>query len=275
VATGEASGLLVRGKSVEVPGLTILGPRDAPWAFLEARDRRQRPQAAWVRQIIVHTTNGTWPHGEPIPGAGRGGRDKQIAEYWSTSPEGRAQSGGAHLVVDNDGSIVCLADLALVEAYHATVSNPWSIGIEMFQESGAQHGGRIYEAVLASTVQLVLALCRVFELPLQIPGRTYPNAPMGRMVAGGPDMVGVFGHRDNTHDRGRGDPGDEIFARLRKAGAEPLDFDAREDLRVWKRRQQKLNGMGERLVEDGIAGPRTIAAMRRRGFEHGRALDAA
>ena len=117
---------------------------------------------------------------------------------------------------------------------------------------------------------------------------------------GGPDMVGVFGHRDvawrfpwqltpgqqrgypnGYSDRGRGDPGDEIFARLRAAGAEALDFDAREDLELWRRRQRKLNGITEqrgacRVIDvDGIAGPATMALLRHHGFASGPELDLA
>lgn len=261
----EARGLLIGGEHVEIPGLTVIGPGDVPWAKLSPRDYRKRPAGAWVRQIIVHTTKGVWP--QPIlAGAGPGGRDKNVADYWSTSDE----SGGAHLVIDNDGSVLCLCDLALDAAYHATTSNMWSIGIEMYQEPG---GGGIYERVLETTAFLVGWLCQRFGIAFQIPRRTYNNDAIDRMkFDGGPDMVGVFGHRDNAWDflrktssRGRGDPGDEVYRRLERAGAEPLDFQAREDLAVWKRRQLALNALGEHLTVDGIAGPATMAACRRHG----------
>lgn len=210
------TGLLINGELVPVRGLEVLPPAShggPAFARLEARDyRTRRPNVqtsdpddlVWIRQIIIHTTLGVWPHGDPLPGAGRGGRDKQIADYWHSTTEGKASSGGAHLVVDNDGSVACLCDLVCVEAYHATVSNPWSIGIEMYQES-APNRGRLYEAVLASTVRLVVALCERFEIPLQIPS-AYAGAPRQRLLNGGPDVVGVIGHRDNTTQRGRGDP---------------------------------------------------------------------
>lgn len=258
----EATGLLIGGKHVPIEGLTVIGPGDVPWAKLSPRDYRKRPAGAWVRQIIVHTTKGDWPQ-TILPGAGPGGRDKNVADYWSTSDE----SGGAQLVVDSDGSVLCLADLALDAAYHATTSNMWSIGIEMYQEQG----GGIYDRVLETTTFLVRWLCDRFRIAFQFPRRTYNNDAIDRMkFDGGPDMVGVFGHRDNAWDfhrktssRGRGDPGDEIYRRLELAGAEGFDFQAREDIAVWRRRQQWLNGQGEQLVVDGIAGPATITAVRR------------
>ncbi|HWU86527.1 MAG TPA: N-acetylmuramoyl-L-alanine amidase, partial [Kofleriaceae bacterium] len=235
---------------------------------------RQRPPGEWIRQIIVHTTWGGWPH-VIVPGAGPRGGAKITADYWHTSPDGKRQSGGAHLVVDEDGSIACLADVVRVEAYHATWSNPWSVGIEMFQWPS----GRIREATLDATVALVRALCEQLAIPFQIPARAYPGAPIVRMSRGGADMAGVFGHRDNTAERGRGDPGDEIWRRLELAGAEPLDFDAHEDLVVWRRRQHRLNelavqcGLIERVAADGLAGPATLSALRRHGFSSGRGLD--
>lgn len=260
-----SGGLLIGGHVVPVPGLTIRNPTDTPWCRLDAGDYRAR-RTPWVRQIIVHTTKGKWPQ-HVKPGAGAGGRDQWVAEFWRGDPEHSA----AQLVVDNDGSIACLTDLAHTCAYHAGLSNDWSIGIEMYQELD----GGVHEAVYAATIPLVVALCEQFSIPLQMPSRRYNNAPMGRMVSGGPDMIGVFGHRDNTSRRGRGDPGDEFFRRLELAGAEAFDYELRADLATWRRRQMYLVAMfSERLTVDGKPGPSTIAAMRRHGFASGRAIPA-
>lgn len=257
-------GLLIAGVVVPVDGLEILNPVDGPnWCRLAAGDYTKR-RTTWIRQIIVHTTKGLWPQ-HVIPGAGKGGRDRVVADFWRNDPTHSA----AHLVVDTDGSVACLADLARDAAYHATVSNDWSIGIEMYQESN----GGLYEATIASTVRLVAALCARFSIPFQIP--TPYVGPIARMTSGGKDCVGVFGHRDNTTRRGRGDPGDLVMAELQLAGAERLDFAAGEDLAFWKRRQRKLNAMGEKLDVDGIAGPATMRALRARGFTSGRELDRA
>ena len=259
-------GLLIAGVVIAVDGLEIDNPATASWCKLHPDDYRRR-KSTWIRQVIVHTTKGRWPQ-HVKPGAGPGGRDKSVAEYWYRDPDGRKQS-AAHLVVDNDGTVACLADVASTCAYHATVSNDWSVGIEIYQEAD----GGIYEAAIASTVRLVDALCEHLSIPFQIP-HAY-RGPLYRMLPGGKDCAGVFGHRDNTHDRGRGDPGDVIFAELELAGAERVDFERGEDLEVWSRRQRKLNAMGETLTVDGLAGPGTMRAMRRHGLASGRELDAA
>src|SRR5262249_26980222 len=97
----------------------------------------------------------------------------------------------------------------------------------------------------------------------------YKNEPLRRMVDGGESCVGVFGHRDNTGQRGFGDPGDEIFARLAAAGAERFDHNAGEDLDVWKDRQRALSGNGTTLTIDGIPGPSTVLALKAAGRADG------
>lgn len=249
------SGLLVNKKHIPVQDLNIVNPEDADWCRLEARDCSRRP-TTWVRQIILHTTKGAWPQ-SVLAGGGRGGKARFAADMW----RGETKQSGAHIVIDNDGTVACLCDLATTQAYHATVSNAWSIGIEMYQEAG----NGIHEAVYDATVKLVPALCRIFGIQFQIPKLPYGGAPLRRMADGGKLCVGVFGHRDNTERRGRGDPGDEIFARLAKVGAEAFDHDAEEDLDVWKARQTELNQRGAKLMVDGVPGPGTVAALQTAG----------
>ena len=252
-------GLLVNDKQIPVDGLSIINPSDHGWCCLEPKDHTRRP-TPWVRQIILHTTKGDWPQ-TVLDGRGAGGKARVAADMWRSDPTPSA----AHIVVDNDGTVACLCDLATTEAYHATVSNPWSIGIEMYQESGSGVHAAVYEA----TVKLVPALCRIFGIQFQIPRLAYKNRPLRRMVDGGKACVGVFGHRDNTDRRGRGDPGDEIFARLAAAGAEAFDHDAEEDLKAWKARQAELNQGGAGLTVDGVPGPSTVAALRAAGHPDG------
>lgn len=259
------SGLLIAGHVIEVPGVDIANPLDASWCNLSPRDYRAR-RSSWIRQIILHTTKGLKVQ-HIIPGVGPGGKDEDVAAYWRLEQRQSA----APIVVDTDRTAGCLCDVVKTNAYAATVSNDWSISIEMYQLSD----GGVYESTLQSTVAIVLALCDVLQIPLQVPSRRYPNAPITRMIHGGPDMVGVFGHRDNTTERGWGDPGDEIGRRLLAAGAEAFDFESREDIEVWKRRQLYLNAIfGERLAVDGQAGPGTMAALRRHGFKSGRDIPA-
>jgi hypothetical protein len=256
-----AGGLLVAGLVVPVPGLEVINPVNGPaWCKLDPGDYRRR-RTKWTRAVVLHTTKGIWPQ-HVIPGAGPGGKDKHVASWWHRDPEHSA----AHIVIDTDGSVACLADLATVCAYHATVSNEWTVGIELYQLGN----GGIYEATLAAAGVLVPAICEALSIPFQMVGDEYRNRPLRRLVDGGPDVVGVYGHRHNTHRRGRGDPGDAVFTELELRGAERFDFDAGEDLAAWKRRQQHLG-----VKADGIAGPATMAALRRAGFACGRDVDAA
>lgn len=252
-------GLLINGNEHPVQGLDIINSNDAAWCRLDQKDFRWR-STSWVRQIIVHTTKGNSPL-RLLPGRGPGGKAKVVAEFWRNDPK----SSSAHLVIDNDGTVACLCDLAKVEAFHATVSNAWSIGIEMYQE--ADNG--VYEAVYASAVKLVPALCRIFGIQFQIPKLPYTNKPLRRMADGGELCVGVFGHRDNTDQRGHGDPGDEIYTRLAAAGAEQFDHDRGEDLDAWKQRQRTLEQTGATLKIDGVPGAGTIEALKGAGHADG------
>src|SRR5690349_3338406 len=100
------SGLLVEGVEVEVPGLRIVNVHDAQWAKLHPGDYRER-RTPWVRQIIIHTTKGMWPQ-KVLPGAGTAGAGRIVADFWRGDPEHSA----AHLVVDRNGEVACLADVA-------------------------------------------------------------------------------------------------------------------------------------------------------------------
>jgi hypothetical protein len=280
-------GLLIDGKIVDVPGLSITPPAGPPgngadWARIGSEDCRPR-SSGWVRQVIPHTTGGLWPQ-LVRPGAGKPGHAQQIADMWSGRDRGGGQRiySAAHLVVDFDGSVACLCDLARIETYHAEGANPWSIGIEM----STHPDGSIQDATLEATATLVAALTwsgapvsGLFPIPAQMPRGPYRNAPIDRMEVGtgharkqigGPDIVGVLGHRDETSERGRGDPGDEIWRRLAARGFEGVDYAGREDVLLGRERQSALNARGERLVVDGVVGPASIAAMQRHGFKRWR-----
>lgn len=268
------NGILFGGKYYKIEGLDILSPgAGAPaWVKLDARDYMARKE--WLRQLMIHTTKGKWP--QPLAPDGKvkglGGADKIVAEFWRGDP----QHSAAQIVIDNDGTIACLCDLLKIAAYHATTSNPWSIGIEMYQEAN----GTVRQAVYDAMAKVMPFLCELGGFAYQVPGRAYNGTIIQRMKNGGPDMVGVFGHRDvawdfkaNTSTRGRGDPGDRIYDVARETGAEVFDFDARPrgmDIVTWELRQQFLNrSFGASLKVDGIAGPGTMRAMRAAGFKRG------
>lgn len=253
------TGLLIAGKLYDVPGVNVLAPAIAggpSWCALSPKDYRMRHGRP--HQVVLHTTKGDDPQ-HVIAGAGPGGKARATADFWRNDPS----SSAAHIVVDNDGTVACLADLAYVCAYHATVSNEFSVGIEMYQEAG----GGIYEAVFTAAVRVVPVICSALGFPLQYVADAYTGHPLQRFLDGAPDFYGVLGHRHNTEQRGRGDPGDEIFTRLLAAGAEPVLTAQRQDLDRGVARQRWLNARGAALAVDGQAGPASIAAARAQGFE--------
>lgn len=249
--------LLMDGELVPVEGVDIIGPHDTAWSHLSPGDCR--PRAGRPRQITLHKTIADDAE-RVLEGKGPPGGSERTARYWQDDPK----HSGAQGVSGDDGVFACLCDLVRVEAYHATVSNPYSIGIETREIVG----GGVYQAALDTTIRVTLAIVEHLGIQLQVPS-SYNGHPIQRMLHGGPDMIGVFGHRDNTEDRGHWDPGDLLFDMLRAAGAESYDFDRGEDRAVWRVRQIALNERGHRLLVDGIPGPSTTAALKAEGYRGG------
>lgn len=255
-----ASGLLIGGRAIPVAGLDIVNSNDAKWCVLRPDDYRMR-KTKWVRGICVHSTGGRWPM--PLDeGPGPGGECERYADIWQTDPTHSA----AHLVVDSRGRVACLADLKYVCAYHATSVNDVAVGIEMAQ----MRDGRIHRATVEATAVLCKAICDHMEIPFQFCATPYSGGPLDRLTKGGADCVGIYGHRDQSDQRGRGDPGDAVYIALEAAGAEPLDYSRGQDIEVGKARQRWLNAAptraGSPLVVDGLIGPASLAAARRQGF---------
>jgi hypothetical protein len=245
--------VVISGAPVAIPGLTTVSWLEETRLRLGREDFAPRRPSSRIQQIILHTTKGLPAGPRDLPQDIRPGfgpavnAGERCALYWSH--DGR--NAGAHLVVDQDGTIACCADLLTDAAYHATVVNQRSIGIEIYQGAAAE----LYAGQLHIAVTLVDWLTRRFGIQRQIPAH-YAGLPIPRLVQGGIDCVGVFGHRDVTSTRGAGDPGSEIFHLLSQAGYEAWDFAANEDLAVWRQRQAYLH-----LQQDGVPGPITLAAL--------------
>ena len=261
-----SGGLLIDGVLVPVPGVTVIPPAShggPTWCALSPGDYRPR-KTTWVRQVMLHTTKGA-PRQYVKPGSGPAWRERNVAEFWRDDP---AYS-GAHIVIGSDGVVACLADLARVCAYHATVSNDWSVGIELYQEADSG----VYEATFAAAVPVVRTICAALGIPYQYVADRYNGHPLQRMLNGGSDVVGVTGHRSNTENRGWGDPGDEVFIRLHADGCEPVTINDRQDVALGMQRQRYLNALDARrgntirpLVVDGLVGPSSITTARRLGY---------
>jgi len=252
--------LIIRGTEVEVPNLAIRSWHDDPKLKLDGEDYRARPDT-WVRGIILHTTMGI-PGGriktpqDIQPGLGPDtGRDERMAQMWSADD----RRAGAHIAVDHDASICCFADLQEHMPFHAGNVNAVTIGIEMYQNSK----GRLYQGQLEAVVRLVHFLTKTFSIQRQL-HHPYGRQALKRGLRRGTDMVGVFGHRDVSNNRGEGDPGNPIMSLLMDAGYEAFNFAHNEDKDVWATRQENLG-----LLPDGVPGPKTAGALLTRGRPHG------
>jgi len=253
-------GLIIRGQELEVPGITIQNFLDEPKFKLKPTDGKPRPNT-WVRGVVIHTTRGI-PGGKDRrpqvikPGLGPNHeRDEKVALMWSLDD----RRAGAHLIVDSDASWVQTADLQDFAAYHAGNVNTVTIGIEIYQQGDAV----LYEGQLESVVKMVDFLTKTFSIQRQFHW-PYKKHAIKRGLRRGIDMVGVYGHRDCSNNRGPGDPGDAIMEMLGDAGYEAFDFEEDEDKATWEHRQEQLG-----LLPDGVPGPKTAATLHKKGYTHG------
>lgn len=264
-------GLLIHGLVIPVEGRTIIGPHEQQWSELSPGDCKARDPAHWLRQWMVHKTIADDPE-VMRPGAGPAGMCQRTAQMWEAEFKAKGRYAGAGVLTGADGVSACLCDLALVETFHATASNPWSIGHEICELPG----GVVFELGMDASVDIILNGCEAAGIQWQMQRRgTYTGHPIKRMdehgpTPGGPDMVGIFGHRLNTEQRGKWDPGEIIWDKLAARGVMEFDFSKGEDRAFWMAVQEDLR-MRKLYsgVIDGVPGPGTTAALRLDGYRSG------
>jgi hypothetical protein len=268
-------GLIIGDREVQVPGVSVKNFKDNPSLALRvgrsdgANDGGARTLP--VTLVVLHSTKGI-PGGSDkreqviLPGIGPDTQaGDRTATYWSTDPT----PSGAHIVVDHNGLVTCLADLKTVCAYHAGQYevNLRSIGIEIFQGSNAE----MYEGQLDVVRKVVDTITAEFGIQRQIPDKYHNNTPVPRLKdLGGRDVVGVVGHRDVSDQRGKGDPGDAIMDVLAKNGYERFDLFSEVSIGTWRNRQTNLSSKLKRpIISDGIPGPQTVTALKDLGYQYG------
>ena len=201
--------LIIDGQRIETPGLETISWLDDP-AVPRVKDGRRRvPQSA--RAIVIHTVHGKLGPLSDVPSA-----PSVRAERYARYQAGTAREVSWHLTVDTDGTIVQSADIAAWTCWHATSVNGWTIGIELVQESD----GTVYRPQLAAVVALCDLLCARLGIERRVPARAgVPIVGVVPRLTGtdGP-WSGVFGHRNQTRQRGPGDPGSAVFLALLAAG---------------------------------------------------------
>jgi hypothetical protein len=257
------SGLLIDGQLHAVPGVEVISPTEEAWAHLDSGDGCIRPAGYRPQHKTLHKTVADDPE-KVLAGAGPRGAEERAAINWAND----TRHSGVQLVTGHDGRTANLADLLRRAAWHNGnyYANLRSWGHEVCE----LYGGGVYQAALDAAVAVTLVDTRVLGVQWQCPRAYKNNTPLPRFANGGVDLVGVFGHRDVSDNRGRWDPGDIVFDMLEAAGFERFDFYAGEDLDVWKKRQEWLKTMGVYTgAIDGIAGAGTTKALRMLGYPDG------
>lgn len=254
--------IVLGGRKVETPGLETVSWLDDPKV---PRTTDTNPRTKWVRAIVMHTVHGKV--GAVRPGkAPPSTRAESYAKYQANT----SRDVSWDYTIDTDGTIICSNDPLVWYTWHATSVNPWTIGIEMVQESN----GDVWEAQIKATVEFLDFITRVLAdmgHPIQ---RQVPMSSLGKPVRGviprianaesAKSVVGVYGHRNQTTNRGPGDPGDHIFEALLQAGYKGMNLDTQDDITFWKGVQHMLH-----LPEDGVPGPGTSNALKAQGYPHG------
>jgi hypothetical protein len=278
--TSAATGLVIDGKFVPVPGVRVENWHDNPAHRLRMPNDGRSRLGTRINAVVIHSTHGV-PGGSDqrpqrvLPGARPSGDGAEAnIRYWTRSDA----NAGAHIILDFDGQVICTADLAREETYHATSVNDVTVGIELVQGLSsipvpdAPHGyAFFYEKQLAVLVAVVDVITASLRIQRQIQSPYHGSAkPVERLVHGGKDCVGVYMHRDQTSNRGPGDAGDCVLEAFLRAGYEPVDFAAGADLEVWRKRQLALVAAGAVLTVDGVPGPITSRALE--AFGHARGM---
>jgi hypothetical protein len=225
--TTEHDGVIVDDVVEAIPGLLVTSYRLRPDLALRT------PQDGYVKQgrpislIVVHNTVGDWPL-RVLPGLGADGDlAERNASYWRNSP----RQSGTQLIVDQDGTVLCLADLARVAAYGAGHhrANAEGIQIEMAATSDrTTHGSVLYQGQIDACALLCDWLATRFGLPKQAAAPRPRGRELVRALADGVKPIkGLADHCCFTRNRGLGDTGFLVQAVLAaRYGWQLVDWDA-------------------------------------------------
>lgn len=252
--------LILNAKKFDIPNLEVKSWLDGvPW-IKEITDFNLR--TLFVRLIIVHTHKGV--KGKLLPGMGVGSGAASSLVRYQVNTERKVSW---DYTIDSNGVVYCQNDPVKKYSWQAGSVNPLSFGIEIVQ----QENGDVYEGQIEKAVLLIDALTALLGIQRQICWDSTKNAPRAnlcqRLVDGGSSVVGIAGHRNQSKDRGPGDPGDFIYLALQKAGYDCFDLNHGEDIDTWKGRQQAL-GMAASDC-DGVAGPKTVEKLKAAGYPRG------
>lgn len=249
--------VIINGKQINIPGLNSVSYLDGIKWLKQVTDFNHRSES--IRMITAHTHKGI--KGNVLPGLGPNTTiDEANARYQVNTDRTVSYDYG----IDQNGDVSCQNDPVKKYTWHAGSVNPRSLGFELIQTAN----GDLYEGQIQATVLFIDALTALLGIQRQIPWDRARNAPkvgvVARIASGGQDVVGIIGHRNQTTNKGPGDPGDALFLALRDAGYECFDMDKGEDQKAWKERQRALG-----IKADGDPLKATVQALKNAGHKHG------
>ena len=259
--------IIIKGNQQEVPGIVSVSWLDGNPKVKHITDKDNRTRQ--IRGIVAHTHEGV--RGILLPGNGPNTTlDERLALYQTQTDRYVSWD----YTLDLNGDVTWQNDPTKFYSWQATAVNPLTLGFEMIQqlrkdEVGKVVGGDLYEGQISAAVRMVDFLTATLGIQRQIPWDKVKNRPVQvvipRIASGGENVVGIYGHRNVTTNRGPGDPGDALFYALRDAGYELFDMASGEDITVWKTRQQAL-GVSDL---DGIPLSQTVQKLKESGKKHG------
>lgn len=206
--------LIVNGSAIDSRGLEVYSWVDPPGSsgLIIPQVKKGRKQTKEkVKACMIHTIFGKIGTVTKLP------KSSIQAERMAIRQASGDREVSWHFTVDRDGTVIQSADPALWMCWHASSANGWSFGIEMVQDEN----GELNQACINATATLVEILCDVLSIPKIIPvdqnGKileVYKPKFSGKSGS----WSGVLGHRNQTTNRGKGDPGNQIFEELMKRG---------------------------------------------------------
>lgn len=208
-------GLVINGVRVPVPGVRIVTYLDDPARCPRVTKGFARPASA-AAAVMLHTSRGR--SGVIVDGSRESDKAAKLVRYQTRTERAASWC----VTIGSAGDVWQQCDAATFATWHATVANPWSVGLELAQDRDTPD---LTRAQVDACVAVVRALCSALNIPLRVPA--IDGAPVNGVVrawqprkqgGGARAAAGVLGHRNVTTSRGKGDPGDGIFRALLAAG---------------------------------------------------------
>lgn len=251
--------IIINSKKFEIPGIKTVCWADAGSKIKYVTDKDNR--AKTIRGIVIHTHEGKLNR-VLKPGLGPNTTmDDRLASYQTNTDRYVSWD----YTIDLNGDVTCQNDPAVHYTWHGNNTNPYTLGIELIQESD----GSLYDHQLDKVVLFLDFLTNKLGIQRQIPWDKTKNEPVLTQIprirdGNGQNVVGIYGHVNITSQRGIGDPGSHIFNKLKAAGYEGFELNKNEDVDTWKARQTQLG-----LTADGLPLKDTVEKLKISGNKSG------